>query len=779
MFKSVKSRLLIITTLPLLIVVGLLINIIYEHYSVSQQMQTLEPTTRLSVQIGKYIHEIQKERGMTTVFLAGTTDFRQLLIKQRQLSDKQGTELKNIVPSLNSGIFSNDQKNLLDSALNQMSEIKSVRAQVDSQSIKSGTAMSYYNNLNKTMIQVIKDAAILVRHNDIRRLRTNYANFLQLKEKAGQERATLSGIFSLDRFTAQSLGSFSSLISEQNSFSDAFLALAGNDNSMFFKAQMDNKSVLDVNKYRTLALSKLENQDKSRLLASLYDNIGYGGAIHQFKNYVLRTNPKFKTRFDKRYTEINSILNKLKNDPAITSAEKENIEIIRSTIDSYNKATETAQNMINQGANVTEIDSAIKISDGPAIKALTALSESSSLGGFGVDPKAWFDASTKRIELLKKVEQKLEDDLSALGNKLGSKAQKTLLIMILISIIIVAIVISASFIVLRSITNPLNKTTEFALQLAQGDLTAKIDFSADNEMGDLTKALNTMADNFKTIIEQVIDSIQQLTLTASQTSTVTEKTNESMQTQLTETANMTNAIEQMNSMAQNIAQNTNDASVAGKEANQEAATGQESMEATVTQIKQLSTELQSSVSAISKLEQDSIEIGTVLDVIKGISEQTNLLALNAAIEAARAGEQGRGFAVVADEVRTLASRTQDSAEEISQMITKLQEGAKAAASAINRGGEQAKTSVDQAVATGENLSTINNVVSQINDMSKQIANSVVEQGNVVNQINQNIGQINEMAQQTAGHTRETENASNELTSITNVLKESADQFKVN
>ena len=778
LFKTVKSRLLLITIIPLIMMVGLLVNNIYGHYSVSQQMQTLEPTTQLSIQIGKYIHEIQKERGMSAGLLGGATEFRQLLTQQRVLSDKQRTVLNNTVLSLEGDILNSNIKNSLDAAQKQMASIDSIRSQVDNQSVTLGQVMSFYNNHNEVLIQVIKKAAVQVGHDDIRRLRTGYVNFLQLKEKAGQERAILSSVFSLDRFTANTLAFFTALISEQNSFMGSFLAQASKEQSIYFKKQMEDSSITEVRKYRKLALSKLGNQDKSRLLASLYSSIGYGGAIHQFKNYVLRKNAKYKTRFAKRYAEITTIINKLEADPAITSIEKENITIIRNTIEQYNKATETAATMINQGASVTEIDSIIKISDGPAIKALTELSQSASLGNFGVDPKAWFEASTKRINLLKQVEHRLEENLSAQGDELGSSAQNTLLVMLFISIFIVVLVMSASFFVLRSITSPLNKTTEFALQLARGDLTAKIDFTADNEMGELTKALNDMVVSFRDIIEQVIESIQQLTLTADQTSTVTEKTNESMQVQLTETTNMASAIQQMNSMAQSISQNTNDASIAGKEANQEAATGKKSMEATVTQIKQLSTELQSSVTAISELEQNSIEIGTVLDVIKGISEQTNLLALNAAIEAARAGEQGRGFAVVADEVRTLASRTQDSADEISQMINKLQEGAKAAVSAINRGGEQAKKSVDQAVATGENLSTISNVVSQINDMSEQIASSMIEQGNVVDQINLNIGQINEMAQQTAGHTRETENASNELSSITNALKKSAEQFKV-
>ncbi len=782
-FKSVKARLLIIAIVPLILFMGLLLNLIAGYYSLSRDMEILEPTTRLSVQIGLLLHETQKERGMTAGLLSGAEAFRETLNKQRQLVDKQRNQVKDIISGMDSDQWNARLKQAIDSALHQMGKIDTAREKVDSQrgalDEAVDEAIRTYTATNNAMVQVVKTAASLAIHEDTRRLRTVYVNLLQLKEKAGQERAVLSTVFSLDYFTGDSLGGFSRLISEQDSFTDAFLSLATEEEADYFNQEIVGTAIAAVADYRQEALSKLGNQDKARLLTRLYENIGYGGAIHQFKNLVLRQDFKYEKRFTSRYAEITAILDRLEVDPNITAAEKEHLIITRKTIDLYKEATRTAAKMISNGASISEVDKIIKINDGPAIKAMAALSTSATLGNFKVDPKSWFDAATRRIDLLKNVEDHLSAKMSMQGKELGASAKQNFILISLVSLVIIAIVMAAIFLVLRSILNPLRKTTHFARQLAQGDLMAKIDFSADDEIGELTKALNTMVDSFRTSVEQVVGAIQKLMLTAEQTSTITEQTNTSVQTQLAETTKMADAIKQMNAMAKDVSQNTNDASTATNEANQEATTGKSSMEATVSQIRQLSSELQSSAVAISKLEQDSIEIGTVLDVIKGISEQTNLLALNAAIEAARAGEQGRGFAVVADEVRTLASRTQNSAEEISQMINKLQEGARDAVAAINRGGDQAQKSVEQAVATGENLSAISNVVSRINDMSGQIASAVIEQGSVVEKINQNIGHINTMAQQTAGYSRETESASNDLTSLTNALRESASQFKIN
>ena len=192
----------------------------------------------------------------------------------------------------------------------------------------------------------------------------------------------------------------------------------------------------------------------------------------------------------------------------------------------------------------------------------------------------------------------------------------------------------------------------------------------------------------------------------------------------------------------------------------------------------MAADVEKASDVIHKLEKDSDQIGTVLEVIKGIAEQTNLLALNAAIEAARAGEQGRGFAVVADEVRSLASRTQESTEEIQQMIERLQKGSREAVSVMETGRTQVLSSVEQASKAGEALENITAAVDQIATMNHQIVDSVSQQGLVTEEINQNINNISQVADESANGTDQLSIASADLANLSNELQVLVNSFKV-
>jgi methyl-accepting chemotaxis protein len=259
---------------------------------------------------------------------------------------------------------------------------------------------------------------------------------------------------------------------------------------------------------------------------------------------------------------------------------------------------------------------------------------------------------------------------------------------------------------------------------------------------------------------------------------ITTESNRSIQQQLTETSQVATAMSQMSASVAEVASNTANAATAAEAANHAAAEGRDVVQSTISAIEKLADEVEAGATLIGHVEKESESIGSVLDVILGISEQTNLLALNAAIEAARAGEQGRGFAVVADEVRSLAQRTKDSSEEIQNMISNLQNGTRDAVQAMKQGQDQARSSVEQAGLAGQSLETIGESVNSIHDLSVQIANAVEEQSSVAEEINRSIVNINDVAEQTATGAQQTSTASDDMARLAEQLKELVGRFKV-
>ena len=259
---------------------------------------------------------------------------------------------------------------------------------------------------------------------------------------------------------------------------------------------------------------------------------------------------------------------------------------------------------------------------------------------------------------------------------------------------------------------------------------------------------------------------------------ITEETSSGVESQKDETVQVASAITQMTATVQEVANNAESATSAAADADSEAKAGNQIVSSTVQAISELATEVESSASVIEKLKGDSENIGAVLDVIKGIAEQTNLLALNAAIEAARAGEQGRGFAVVADEVRTLAQRTQESTAEIENLINALQGGAEEAVTVMTRSRDRASHTVEQAKHAGESLSSITRAVGTILQLNTQIATAAEEQSSVSEEINRNVINIQDISEQTASGAEQTASASAELARLGEQLQNLVGQFKV-
>jgi methyl-accepting chemotaxis protein len=346
--------------------------------------------------------------------------------------------------------------------------------------------------------------------------------------------------------------------------------------------------------------------------------------------------------------------------------------------------------------------------------------------------------------------------------------------------ILIALLTGLSLFINRSIVCPLLTTTDAMDEISQGDgdLTARLDESGNDELTNLSVAFNRYTEKIHEIVKEVQGATEELTSSSDELNRISTESNQNMVQQRSETQQAATAVTEMAATVKEIAKSSESAALSAREADAEAIEGKSVIGAAAETINKLATEVEHSAEVINRLETESESIGSVLDVIRGIAEQTNLLALNAAIEAARAGEQGRGFAVVADEVRTLASRTQQSTQEIHEMIEKLQVGSREAVQVMESSRATTQLTVEKASEAAESLNKIADAVGVISDMNTQIASAAEEQSVVAQEIDKNIVQISSLAEHGAKQTTHVSNASEKLAELSISMAQLVQQFKV-
>ena len=477
-------------------------------------------------------------------------------------------------------------------------------------------------------------------------------------------------------------------------------------------------------------------------------NLQFKVQVQEWKNVLLRGKQpadlaKYWGQFEDRQRDVQGILGELANQKGLEPALKTRIERLREEHRLLGAAYQKGRDAyVAAGADPTAGDAAVKGVDRAASDQMSELV--AELRKQGTEQSAQISASADRTVWL------------------------GLLVMLASGLLIGLL---SLWLVNRNLVEPIRKLIDYVTQLSRGRLVERVVSDRQDELGNLAAAANTLRDFLAETFNHLQRSAKDLDSASGELNAIATVMAGGTNEQFSRTDQVATAMNEMSATAQEVARHAADAARAADDADQSAQQGEKVMQSTIHSITQMRGEIANTATVIRRLEADSGRIGKVLEVIRGIAEQTNLLALNAAIEAARAGEAGRGFAVVADEVRNLAQRTAESIIEINQIIHSVQTGAVDAAHAIDSGQTRSDESVEQVTQAGAMLERITHAVEAIRDMNRQIATAAEEQTSVAEDISRNLTEITSIASTNLDNVQRTESASQNLHGLSGQLND--------
>ncbi|RMV14061.1 methyl-accepting chemotaxis protein [Pseudomonas savastanoi] len=395
-----------------------------------------------------------------------------------------------------------------------------------------------------------------------------------------------------------------------------------------------------------------------------------------------------------------------------------------------------------------------------------------------VKPEDWFNLATVRIDMMAQVEAELGQNVVGLATDARSSAQSSLYVAVATVVLMLIVVLWLASVIIRNIKVAVVDVNRTLMALSTRDLTARTGYIGKDEFGEISRNLDNMAHQISEVISEIGSATAQVATAAEQSSAVALQTNQNVAQQRQGTDQVATAISEMSATVKDVARSTTDAAEMSQRVNNSTVQGKTEIDNTIGLIQELSVQAEETSRIIDELKGESNSISSVLDVIRGVADQTNLLALNAAIEAARAGEQGRGFAVVADEVRNLAKKTQDSTVSIQKMIANLQSGSERAAASMQETLGKAQEGASNVVRAGELLEEIAEGIATISDRNIQVASAAEEQSLVAEEIHRNVDDINSLVIQVSAGAEQTAVTSRELARLAEQQQGLVGRFKV-
>ncbi|MGK0305082.1 MAG: methyl-accepting chemotaxis protein [Gammaproteobacteria bacterium] len=654
MKRWLSRHLSLLTLIPVAVLLIFITADIFRAYHDLDQANKTIFDVRLVTITSQLVHELQKERGMSAGFIGSKgSEFVSELKYQRTLTDKEVNSLKSFMVDID---YQQQINKTMQQLFNDLSQLQTIRQQVDTLSITLPKALRYYTANNLLILDLNGHLASELEETKSGERFLILYNIAYAKEQAGIERAVLNNVFASGEFTSALMTRFIELLTKQQTYIKSAYTVASSDFKEVLNRFVESKESREVQRYRDIA-----------------------------KN---------------------------------------------------------------------------------------------NMNGFNVEPNDWFKAATARIDKLKITEQTLLDEATIYAQ---GKVSTRLFVIVFESLVLI-LMLAVAYAVFSTIRLRALQSFEINRFMKkvdlEKDLTDKVELITEDELGKIAKLINITFTNIRTDFISFQENAHQIGEATEQAACATEQSKSNLTRLQLEISSIASATEEMSASIKSVMEHMLVASDGAETAAKETVNGEEAVKISMQGISQTAVEVARVGNTITELNSRVNDILGMVDVIKSVADQTNLLALNAAIEAARAGEQGRGFAVVADEVRTLAKRTQQSTQEISDVVDVLKNSSQKAFASIESGNQQAKEAVTNAQQISAVLAKIVQSIKSVDDVTGVIASSTREQSLVIQSINNNVAIIDGQARETVVGAEQLSASSLQLSQITHNMKARIQTYKV-